>query len=192
MFAPVLVTGPVDAVVDLALLKAQVRVLHDFEDDLMQIYLDAAIRHLDGPTGILGRCLVTQTWRQDQDGWHAEYRLPVPDITEAVVTYTDPEGVTQSVAPSAYTVENRPEAAFLRFLPGFERPALSDRAGPVQIAVTAGFGAPDAVPRPIVAAILILAAHWHAHRLPVVAGQALAEVPMSFDALIAPWRRGMV
>lgn len=192
MFAPVLVTPPAAPVVDLALLKAHARVLHDFEDDLMQVYLDAAIRHLDGPTGILGRCLVTQTWRQDQEGWQVEYRLPVPDVTAVAVTYTDADGAPQTVAPSAYAIENRVEAGIVRFLPGFERPALAEVPGPVQIAFTAGFGAATAVPKQIVAAILILAAHWHEHRVPVVAGQAVIEVPMTFDALIAPWRRGMV
>lgn len=192
MLAPVLVTQPDAPVVGLELFKSHARVLHDFEDDLMQVYLDAAIRHLDGPTGILGRCLVTHTWRQDFADWGTELRLPVPDVTSAEVTYIDAAGEAQTLPPESYLIDSRVEASVLRFADGFSRPDLADVAAPVRVTLEAGFGAPASVPKPIVAAILILAAHWYAHRVPVVAGQTVAEVPMTFDALIAPWRRGMV
>ena len=38
--------------------KAQARVAYDDKDLLIQHYIDAATVWLDGPAGILGRCLV--------------------------------------------------------------------------------------------------------------------------------------
>ena len=55
---PVRVAGPSTSPVTLAEMKAAARV--DFGDDdlIMQSYLDAAVDHLDGWSGILGRAII--------------------------------------------------------------------------------------------------------------------------------------
>lgn len=166
--------------------KGHARVLHDSEDTDLQGYLDAAIQMLDGPRGILGRCLVTQVWRQDYDGWADEFRLPVPDVSSVTVTYTDGDGASQTVDSGSYTLENRIEGSVVRLLPDFARPTVGPETKGVQIALTAGFGGASAVPAPLVSAILILAQHLGTDR------EGKSEMPMTCAALIAPWRRGLV
>ena len=60
---PALVTPPSGAVVTLAAAKAHLRVDHDLDDSAIGALIAAAEAHLDGYGGILGRCLLTQTWR---------------------------------------------------------------------------------------------------------------------------------
>lgn len=186
MHAAELVTPPAEVAVSLARLKGHARVLHDGEDTDLQGYLDAAIQSMDGPRGLLGRCLVTQTWRQDYDGWADMFRLPVPDVASVEVTYIDAAGSTQTVATDQYQLENRVEAAVVRLLDGFTRPALGVESKSVSITLTAGFGGADEIPAPLVSAILILARHLSADR------EGRMDMPPTAAALIAPYRRGLV
>ena len=64
MHRPVLVTPPAETPVSRTEAKAHLRVDGTGDDDLIDGLIDAAVAHLDGYTGILGRCMVTQTWRQ--------------------------------------------------------------------------------------------------------------------------------
>jgi len=61
---PVRVTAPADRPVTLAEVKNHCRIDHSDDDTLVQSYIDAAVAHVEGWSGVLGRCLVTQTWRQ--------------------------------------------------------------------------------------------------------------------------------
>lgn len=89
---PVLVTPPVGQVVELPELKAHLRVDHDDDDILIASLEMAAVAHLDGWTGILGRCILPQTWAVNLPaGCHV---LPFPDVTGAV---RDIDGVAQPV-----------------------------------------------------------------------------------------------
>lgn len=57
------VTPPATPIVALADAKAHLRVDHAHEDTLIQAYLDAATSWVDGFDGVLGRCVMEQTWR---------------------------------------------------------------------------------------------------------------------------------
>lgn len=57
------VTPPATAIVSLPEVKAHLRVDHAHEDALIQAYLDAATSWIDGFDGVLGRCVLEQTWR---------------------------------------------------------------------------------------------------------------------------------
>lgn len=192
MYAATLVTAPAAGVVSLDEFQGHSRVEDVDENPQLQIYLAAAIARLDGPFGLLGRCLVSQTWRQQYDGWADVIRLPVPDVTAAVVQYLDANGDAQTVDASNYTVENHLQAAFLRFKGSFLRPALVSEHAAVSVNFTAGFGDPAAVPASIKVAIMIMGLHLFDYRDSTEAGISLADVPHSFDALIAPFRRGQV
>ena len=64
MLVPVLVTPPVGQVVSLEELRAQCRLgpnSLEFDDQLMALGR-AAVSHLDGHHGILGRCILEQQW----------------------------------------------------------------------------------------------------------------------------------
>lgn len=60
------VTAPTVPVIDLDEAKAHLRVLHDDDDLLIQGLIDAAVSWMDGWDGVLGRCIMPQTWRMEK------------------------------------------------------------------------------------------------------------------------------
>ena len=169
----VLVTPPAAPPITLAEVKAQARVAHDDEDLLIQQYIDAATAWLDGPAGILGRCLVTQTWRAELAAVTGPIRLPFPDTVIGSAVCTDAEG-----GELIHAFELQDQLPLLRPITGLGRSAA--------ITFTAGYGAPAEVPAAIRQAMLLLVAHWYDHRDAAPDRSALS---MAVDALIAPFRR---
>jgi len=188
---PVLITPPADPAVSLAELKQWARVDHDDEDSELSAMLNAAIGILDGWTGILGRCLVMQTWRVAMAAWPTcrEVRLPFPDVSAATVTYYDADGVLQTVDSADYELLADARGSFVRFRTVFDAPPVEDdRSDAVRIAATAGYGAPGDVPWPIKTAIKMLATNWYNNRGAIVIGAAPAEIPLGVSTLTAPYR----
>lgn len=70
------VTPPTAQVVTLQDMKEHLRVLHDDEDMLIQSLTDAAVSWMDGWDGVLGRCIMPQTWRISPADLVAGFRLP--------------------------------------------------------------------------------------------------------------------
>lgn len=169
----VLVTPPAATPITLMEAKAQARVAYDDEDLLIQHYIDAATAWLDGPAGILGRCLVTQTWRAELAATAGPIWLPFPDTVIGSAVFTDAEG-----GELAYGVVLQDQRLLLRPSSGFGRPAA--------ITFTAGYGAPAEVPAAIRQAMLLLVTQWYEHRQVTGTGTAL---PFAVEALLAPHRR---
>lgn len=81
----VLLVRPTAPVVTLDEAKAHLRVTHDDEDLLIQGLVDAAVAHLDGLDGVLGRALAPQSYEAVFDV-APSYRLPIgPVISTAIV-----------------------------------------------------------------------------------------------------------
>lgn len=100
-------------VVDLDVVKAHLRVDHDDEDTLIQMYLDAATQQLDGPTGILGLALGPQTWRAVFEP-HEDIVLPIgPIISQADPVEADDEVSVTYVAGFATGIPFAIKAAIL-------------------------------------------------------------------------------
>lgn len=59
--------APAQPIVLLSEAKAQFREVANFEDWLIQGHIDAAEAYLDGFDGVLGRCVMPQTWRASAD-----------------------------------------------------------------------------------------------------------------------------
>lgn len=74
--------APTHPVVLLDDMKAHLRVLHDDEDLDIQALTDAATSWLDGWDGVLGRCIMPQTWLIEPSDLAAGFRLP--DVNETV------------------------------------------------------------------------------------------------------------
>ena len=176
MFTLTRIVAPAEAPVMLAEAKAQLRVDHDDEDPLIQHYIDAATAWLDGASGILGRCLVSQTWQMDLDAITGLILLPFPDSVIDSAVFTDAAGVDLD-----YHIALQDQRLLLRPLAGFGRPAA--------ITFTAGYGAPADVPAAIRQAMLLLIAHWYENRAAVSLGTSPSALPIAVDALLAPYRR---
>lgn len=190
MLAPELVTGPAEPLVPLAEAKAHCRVDHDDDDSLIDGYIAAATAHLDGWSGILGRALVTQVWRQAYCAFGV-LRLPlspVQSVTE--VAYTDRDGVEKTVAAADYVLLADGYGSYAMAAPGASWPGDAGAgADAVRVTFAAGYGAPDEVPAAIRQAVLLLVGHWYENREAVAAGREGTVMPKSVDALLAPFRR---
>lgn len=80
------VTPPTGAIVSLPEVKAHLRVDHAHEDALIQAYMDAATSWIDGFDGVLGRCVMEQTWRATA---YEAARIIAPHDTLLIVVNED-------------------------------------------------------------------------------------------------------
>jgi len=187
MYRPVLVTAPAATPVSLVEAKAQCRVDSSDSDDFITALIAAAVSHLDGWTGILGRCLITQTWRQDYDGFCREMRLPLfPGASITSVKYDDADDVEQTVGASNYDLLTDDLGAYVRFKDDYSFPTTHDEGPVVRITYVVGEAT---APQAIKHAMLMMVGHWYENREAVVVGVNAAPLPMAVDALLAPFRR---
>lgn len=161
-----LVTPPADDLLSLAEAKLQLGVESDDEDVLIGGLIAAVTAWLDGPSGILGRALVEQTWRISYDYAFPAWRIALPLsplISVTAITYVDSNGVTQIVDPSVYQVL---DGAACAVQPAYGKAWFAPRsqARAVTITFTAGYGDAAAVPMPIIAAAKLLLAHLYMNR----------------------------
>lgn len=179
-----LLEAPAEQPVSLAEAKAHCRVDHTDEDALIGSLIAAATGHLDGASGILGRCMVTQEWALDLDAFPETIALPLaPVVTVDAVKYIDGSDALQTLDAAEYVVSNgRIEAA-----PDADWPVTRDRQGAVTVEFTAGYGAAEDVPAALKAAMLLMIGHWYANRESVIVGTIASELPMAVQALTTPY-----
>ncbi len=192
MLKPVLITPPAELAVSVAEAKAHLRVEHSDDDTLISAMVKAAIGALDGWTGVLGRCLVTQTWRQDV--WDfpgsGDLRLPFPDVSSVTVKYFDGTNVEQTLASGNYELLADARGSLVRQSSTGSWPGVYDRSDAVRVTFAAGYGGAADVPETLKAAIKLMVGDMYRNRETAAAGQ-ISQIPMSttVDMLIAPYRR---
>lgn len=187
MLTPVRTVPPATEPVTLEQAKAQCRVTSDAENLLIAALVSAAVSHLDGWSGILGRCLVSQTWRQDYSGFGG-MRLPFQNVASAVVAYTDGNGVNQTLAGSNYHIVNGVGGTQIVLADGGSFPGTASKPDAVRVTFVTGYGDADAVPAGLKAAILLHIGHLFENRAAVNVGNITSELPLAYDALVAPHR----
>lgn len=164
------VTAPTRKVVETKDLCDWLRVTSEDERAVIESLEAAAVGHLDGWGGVLGRAIRSQVWKQEFAGW-GDLRLAMPDVSAIVVTAEDGDGdaVTASRADlrqdacGPYVITEGPSAArvFVEFTCGLP----AQRIPAVQTIVKT------------------LVAHWFRNR-ESVGDAAMAEIPLSAAALI--------
>lgn len=201
MYRPVLVTAPTILPVTLTELKewTDIPAAATEKDGSLGLALAAAVGHVDGWTGILGRALCEQSWRQDYDSlsWRC-MRLPLfPVISITNVKYKDTSGVEQTVDAANYTLQTDDLGSYVRFLSTYSAPAQWTELPRASVTYKAGYAntgtveAPLAgnVPASIKQAIALLARHWFDNPTAAVVGVTAQSMPYAVDALLAPYRR---
>jgi len=189
MLAPVRTADPAETPVTLDEAKLHLRVDHNDDDTLISSLIGAATAYLDGWSGILGRALVTQTWRQDFCRFSDCMRLPLAPVTSIdKVEYFDGANARQTLDAGVYTLLADARSPFVTLAPGQYWPGIYSRDDAVSVTFVAGCAA-EAVPAPIRTAILLHVAHLYINREAVIVGDAPTVLPMSAEALIAPYRR---
>ncbi len=179
MNAPVRVTGPGQSLVSLDEVKAHCRIDSSEEDAFLYSLIDTATSHLDGYQGILGRALLPQTWRQDFPDFGSLLRLPVGPVSSITsITYRDEADAVQTLTASAYSLFTDSIGSYVDLLPGFDWPAVGERANNVQVTYVAGS---TSVPAAIRLAALFMIATWFSDRM-------AGDIPPQSSALIAPFR----
>lgn len=195
MFPPRQTTEPADTPISVADAKGNQRVGHSTEDAVFEALIEAAVSHLDGYSGILGRCMVTSSWEQDFEGWPADscLRLPLPDVAAETVeiTYRDEDDVEQTLPADQYEVLEDARGACITFRKAFSAPALfDDTRRPVTVAFNAGYGDPEDVPAALKQALKLIVGDLYENRENTVVGDVrVTQMPIAADRLIAPYRR---
>jgi uncharacterized phiE125 gp8 family phage protein len=185
MFRPVLVTAPASDIVSLAEVKAHCRVDHTSEDTYLSALIQAATSHLDGYSGVLGRALLPQTWRQDFEDFGDVMRLPIGPVQSITsVIYQDTSGADQTLANTEYVLLRDNFGDYVTLAANKSWPSVGDRADAVRITYLAGTAS---IPVAIKHAALLLVGHWFSHREAVSAGSMMAT-PIAVDALLTPHR----
>lgn len=178
MYSPVLVDAPTIKPITLAEAKAQCRA-QDFDDDDVKIgaLIAAATSYLDGWTGILGRALCEQTWRQDYDSlshgnWRQDFdsishgraseihgscrglRLPLfPVIDITSVKYKDTAGVEQTIDPVNYSLQTDDLGSYVQFVSTYASPALFTELPRASVTYRAGYANAGIAPDPITSTV---------------------------------------
>lgn len=174
-----LITPP-EAPFTLAEAKAHLRVDHDDDDAMIQIYMDAATSHIDGPYGRTRKAYLPQTWEVTYDAFpSSEIYLPFgPVISVTEVGYVDSEGVEQILSPLEYTADIGAESGWI--LPTGTWPTAMATVNAVRVRWQAGS---SECPPALRAAILLMLGVLYDNR------STDADVPRAVDFLIAPLKR---
>lgn len=179
--------------VSLALLKAHLRLSGTAEDDLLAIYLGAAVDLAERATG---RALLDRARTEKFATWQEALVLPwAPVLSVSGIAYLDSAGASQSF--TAYTVAglSAPEGRG-RIIPTPEAslPGLYQEGQPGQITVSyvAGYttssgSVSTAVPQGLRLAIIFLASQMYEQRLPTADLQHF-EVPYQLGMLLGSFK----
>lgn len=186
-YRPKLIVPPAEYPVTLEDFQRHARLDYDAGLPIAQQMLDEAVAYLDGISGVLGRCLITQTWRVGFPEWCDCLRLPLPDVQSVEVAYLDDDGVLQVV--SDFELLEDTIGSYVRLKDAFSWPSLADDTSyPITADMVAGYGSPMDVPPDLKLAIKMLAAHWYNNR-EAAADVTLRSTPFGVDRIIAKYRR---
>lgn len=181
------------------LVKLDLKLSDDtIEDDLLDIYIQAAREYVEDRTG---RSLITQTRVVKLDYFPpAMYPYDtLPDTSwrgltlthgrvqedSVVVKYYDTDGVEQTLDPSEYWVDTHSD--IVRVIAKNTWPNTYCRPNSVSIEYLAGYGdAPEDIPAAIRRACLLMVGHFYENRQEVTPFN-VKQIPAGVDALLAPY-----
>ena len=210
------VIEPPAAAIDLAMVKAHLRITSAAEDTILAVYIAAAQAMIDGPYGWLGRCIGVQTlelrldqfpsaiwgWGYDPGGdglfWDSSPSSGLAGLASGSLDLPYPPLI--SVTSVTYedqdgVLQTLPSAAYLATDEGVDAsfgtvfPSGRCEPGAVRIRYVAGY---ETMPAPIVAALLLMIGDLYSNRQTVETGvrAAAVSVPMSttVESLLGPYR----
>jgi uncharacterized phiE125 gp8 family phage protein len=194
-----LVTAPAEQPITLAQAKMQCRATEFTDDDtLIELFIDAAVDFVDGPSGFLGRALIDQTWDYYLDAFPTDsgpIEIPLPPLIEVIgLFYQDGDGVEQEWTSTNYRVDASGEPGKISLGSGVSWPTPITEGDAVRIRFRAGYlnqidsPAVESVPGAIKAALLVHVADLYANRESAIVGQTVAKLPWTAEQLLRRYR----
>lgn len=185
-------TAPAGDVLDLADVKARLRVDGADEDADIRAMVAQAAAMIEGPDG-LGVALLAQTWTRSWDRFEPALLLPgwpVTGVTE--VRYVDGAGATQvmDTADYRYDLTQEPAVVTPKINGGWPSPARVP--GAVQVDYTLGVATNTEIAEPLRLLVMLLAGQFFQSREASVAGGPVSEVPLAARHIMDSYRRGYV
>ncbi|KQQ81946.1 hypothetical protein [Aureimonas sp. Leaf324] len=148
---PVLVSPPAQRPIEPEAVIANVETLADAAPSVIGVLIDAAVSHLDGWSGTLGRCLVEQTWKVTYGSPACRLLIPFRDL----IAVTSVKVAGQDIPTASFTVRDCAEGHRLS-------PIAAWPIGEVTIEFTAGYGGAEQVPAAIKQAITLMVTNLYA------------------------------
>jgi len=187
MGTPYRISPPAETLLTLDEVKDYLNITHTESDVRLQSHIAAAEAYLDGYSGIMGRCLITQVWAMKLREWPCRVlRLPFPDVQSVSITYLDEDAVEQAYTADDFDLVQVHGRSEIWWTHTAQRPAVLERGMPITVEMTAGYGDRTDVPESIRLAALMLVAAWD--REDVVVQSRAFELPFGFTSLTAPHR----
>lgn len=164
------------------------------DDDLLTVYLAAAVEHAEDFTGLCIQLRTLEAALAQFPAGGGAVEIPRPPLVE-LLSFVAGESSDGSVDADTYVLDDFGDVASLR--PVTTWPGLASDAGPnpIRIRYRAGYQSEadpdsDAKPMPgaIKAAILLTVAHLYRNRESVVTGTIATELPLGVEALLRPKR----
>jgi uncharacterized phiE125 gp8 family phage protein len=188
MLLPVRTSAPAETPITLAEAKAHCRVNHSDEDSFITSLISAATEYFDGIDGVLGRALVTQSWRQDYNGFDDVIRLPLSPVASITsVTYYDADNTQQTLANTVYELKTDSDGPYLALKIDQSWPSVYNREPSVSVTFVAGT-ATASVPNRIKNAIKLLVGHWYDNRS-AATEKPMSDIPFGVTVLVGNYRR---
>ena len=183
-----LITAPTLAAVTLSEAKLHLRVDASDEDTLIAAMVAAATQRAQHETG---RAMMSQVWEQRLDAFpDAEIDLGLPPVQSITsITYIDPAGATQTVAPINYTLDASTPGGWVVPALNYAWPETIAAANAVRVRFVTGAASQSDLPESLKAWILLQLGAMYKHREAFAAGVSVAELPGRFtDSLLDPHR----
>lgn len=190
-----LVTAPAEFAVNPYRVKEHLRLDPQPQDDmLIEEFIEVAIARLDGRDGLLGRCLITQTWKSTLGFFPSQIVVPLPPCQSIdSITYIDKDDVEQTLPTADYQVFklNSSGPALITPATGKSFPSTkSDHLEAVVVTFTAGYGDGIAdIPQPIRQALAMDISHLDQNREILLVGGSINEIPFGYMDLLTNYRR---
>ena len=182
------VAAPTDQVVGLERAKQHLNVDSSHHDAKITGLIAAATARLDGDRGLLGRCLMPQTWLGTMAGFPCyAIELPLPPTLDVLsLKYLDGGGIEQTLSDAAYRLVAG-GSGVTRIVPNHGRswPQTACELDAVRITFRGGFAPSAPEVEPVRVAILMMVEHWYE---PEGVGMPIPEAAMDLvsDLRLAP------
>lgn len=191
-----LITKPAAFPVTVAEARAHLNIEDGVDEALLLSLITTAALKLDGPKGLLGRCLVSQTWEYVLPAFpRGPLQIPLPPLRElTTITYRDRSGQPAFLLPADCRLVNLGSDEAVELYPpsSFDWPVTANDPEAVVIRFKAGYGDPADVPEMLKRAILANVGTLYANRESVSTGpNAPRYVDENYSELISPfivWR----